>query len=257
MTMMLKRLLFSLILVSFISLPQRVFAATPSPVTTTPTSTVQTPANTKNGTPDLLINPVQGPSVTHLLATRARSSWPWYITRAAGLMAAVFLVMLILSGVGLITGYTFRLLEPLTAWATHRAIGIAFAVSGVIHVVALLFDTYVPFTVAQALVPFLSSYRPVTIAGHHLGSLYVALGILAMYAVLTMVITSYLWVDKKPHTWKFFHFLGYMVMVFVFFHALFLGTDFIAGPLRTIWIVFGVAMGLAFLYRLRLRKANR
>ncbi len=201
--------------------------------------------------PDIIVSPVKGPSVGQRLSTRAKQSWPWYITRASGLVAAVVLVVLILSGVGLITGYTFKLLEPLTAWATHRALGILFGVSVLIHGTALLFDKYVPFTIAQVLLPFASNYRPVTIAGHHLGSLYVALGIIAGYLLLAMIISSLLWIDKKPHTWKAFHFLAYLVMIFVFFHALYLGTDLAHGVFRIIWIIFGIVVAIAIIFRLR------
>ena len=178
---------------------------------------------TTSASPNIIIQPVQGPSVSKQLETRAKASWPWYITRAAGFVAAFSLVLLMLSGIGFITGKTFKFLEPLTAWATHKAVAYVFAISSVIHVVALLFDKYVPFTIIQILIPFRSNYREVSIAGHHLGSLYVALGILSLYCVLAIILTSILWIDKKPHTWKAFHFLAYLTIIFVFFHALFLG----------------------------------
>ncbi len=200
--------------------------------------------------PDILVPAVQGPSVKQRLESRAKASWPWYITRAAGFVAAFALVILILSGVGLITGYTFRILEPLTAWATHKAIAMVFGVAVIVHITALLFDKYVPFTIATALVPFASNYRNVTIAGHHLGSLYVALGIFAFYILLAIIISSLLWIDKKPYTWKAIHFLAYLVMIFVFFHALYLGTDLAHGIFRILWIIFGVAVAVAIVYRL-------
>lgn len=203
--------------------------------------------------PSILVKPVQGPSVTAQLKARAKISWPWYITRAAGFVAAFSLVLLIFSGIGFMTGATFRFLEPLTAWATHKAIAYVFAVSVMIHVGALLFDKYVPFTIAQALVPFISHYREVTIAGHHLGSLYVALGIFALYFVLAIILTSILWMDKKPRTWKLFHFLGYLTMIFVFFHALYLGTDLMHGIFRILWIILGIGIAIAIVYRVRRR----
>lgn len=200
---------------------------------------------------DLLVPPLQGPGVTTRLSTRAKSSWPWYITRASGLVAAVALVVLILSGVGLITGYSFKFLEPLTAWATHKALAMVFAISVLVHGAALLFDRYIPFTIAQVLMPFASHYRNLTISGHHFGSFYTALGIFAAYFILAMIISSLLWIDKKPHTWKALHFLSYLVMIFVFFHALYLGTDLSHGIFRVIWIIFGVAVALAIIHRVR------
>lgn len=221
------------------------------------TAPSQTSNFTATDSPDITVAPVQGPTVSKQLETRARSSWPWYITRAAGFIAAISLVLLMLSGVGFITGTTFRFLEPLTAWATHKAIAYVFGVSIIVHGVALLFDKYVPFTIAQALVPFLSHYREVTIAGHHLGSLYVALGIIAMYFVLAIILTSIIWIDKKPHTWKLFHFLTYFTMIFVFFHALYIGTDLAHGIFRTLWIILGVIVAFAIIYRLRRRTKIR
>lgn len=208
---------------------------------------------TSSDSPDILVNPEQGPSVSQQLEMRAGSSWTWYVTRAAGFVAAISLVLLMLSGIGFITGATFRFLEPLTAWATHKAIAYVFGVSVVVHGVALLFDKYVPFTLAQVLVPFVSQYRDVTIAGYHFGSLYVALGIFALYFMLAIILTSILWIDKKPHTWKLFHFLSYLTMIFVFFHALYLGTDLTHGILRALWIVLGICVAIAIMYRLRRR----
>ena len=209
---------------------------------------------TTGDAPDILVSPIQGPSLTRELTNRATTSWPWYITRAAGLLAAVSLVFLLLSGIGLITGATFRFLEPLTAWATHRAIGIVFAVSALIHILALLFDTFVPFSIAQVLFPFVSNYRAVTIWGVHLGSLYVALGIFALYGTVAIILSSLFWIDKKPHIWKLTHFLSYLVMTFVFIHALYLGTDLARGIFRTLWIISGIAVAVAIVIRIQRKR---
>ena len=242
-----KNLLTFFLLATFVL----IFGSIVSPQAKALNNTANNPFSPTNSSPDILVNPVQGPTAAQRLSARAKASWPWYITRAAGLIAAIALVALMLSGVGLITGYTFKLIEPLTAWATHRALGILFAVSVIIHVVALLFDRYVPFTIAQAMVPFISNYRSVTIGGYHLGSLYIALGIFAGYGILAIIISSLLWIDKKPHTWKFIHFLAYLIMIFVFFHALYLGTDLAHGIFRILWIGFGLIVGIAIIYRLR------
>lgn len=212
------------------------------PAFTTPAAAADNPA--------ILVPASQGPSVQDQLMTRAKSSWPWYITRGSGLVAAGALIILMLSGVGFVTGRSFSFLEPLTAWATHRALGIIFAIAIAIHGIALLFDTFIPFNISEVLLPFLSHYRTVSLFGISLGSLYVALGIIAMYLIAAMVISTYLWIDKKPRIWKAVHFMAYLVMIFVFIHALYLGTDLAEGPLRIAWIVLGIAAGLAMIVRM-------
>lgn len=181
---------------------------------------------------------------------RVETSWPWYVTRASGLVAAVSLVLLLLSGIGQITGHTYKFLDPLTSWASHRALGIAFGVSVLVHIVALLFDHFVQFSPLHLLVPWLSDYKPVTLLGVNVGSLYVAFGVIALYMVAIIIITSLLWVEKKPATWKLIHLLSYVTIALVFVHALFLGTDLAHGWLRWMWIGLNVAVLLAAFARL-------
>lgn len=199
---------------------------------------------------NISVQTTQGPSVADKFTSRAKSSWPWYVARGSGLVAAAALVLLLLSGIGQITGYTFRFLDPLTAWASHRALGISFGVAVLVHMISLLFDTFVPFNILDLLVPWLSHYKPVTIFGIHFGSLYVALGVLAFYSVLIIIVTSLVWVEKKPHIWKIIHLLSYLVLIFVFVHALYLGTDLLHGFFRWLWIFLGILTGAACMQRL-------
>ncbi len=173
---------------------------------------------------------------------RVKSSWPWYITRASGLMAAILLVILIVSGVGILTGGTFKFLEPLVAWAAHRAIGLAFGVAVLVHVFSLLFDKFVGFNFADLLVPFISNYKPVTVGGYHLGSIYMALGTIALYFVVAIIITSLVLMTKKPRPWKLVHFLSYAVLVLTFIHGMFLGTDLSKGIFRLLWVIGGILL---------------
>ncbi len=197
------------------------------------------------------VQTVPGQSLTDIILAKVESSWPWYVVRASGLVAGVSLVILMLSGIGAVTGHTFRFLEPLTAWATHRALGIVLAVSTAIHVVTLLFDQFVPFNVTQLLVPWASQYKPLIVFGINLGSVFVALGILAFYVALAVVVSSLFWIDKKQKIWKFLHIASYFVIAAVFFHALFLGTDTSGGLGRLAWVAGGGLVLLAILVRLR------
>lgn len=232
-------MLKSFFIVSFITLSLILFIAP---------SQVQAQATTF-GT-DIKVQTIQGPTIAERLGNRTKTSWSWYLTRASGLVAAGALVIMMISGIGLVTGYTFKFLEPLTAWASHRALGLVFGVAVIIHIVTLLFDRFVSFNLVQVLFPFVSDYQSTTIAGVHVGSLYVALGIMAFYGVVIIILTSLLWVEKKPHTWKLIHLLSYLVMFDIFLHALNLGTDLAHGIFRWLWILGGIAVAGAVLHRL-------
>lgn len=207
-------------------------------------------AETEGSSNSIEVSPIQGPTVARQLVGRAKTSWVWYVTRASGLVAAVSLVILILSGIGQITGHTFKFLEPLTAWASHRALGIVFSISLVAHILGVVVDKFVPFSIWQVLVPWLSDYKPVTVFGIHLGSLYIAFGVLSFYGTVLIMLTSLVWIEKKPYLWKISHLLSYLVMFFVFIHALYLGTDLVHGVLRWLWIVSGVFIVYASIARL-------
>src|SRR5665213_1214029 len=208
------------------------------------------------GSPIAAANPVALPNARSLVSleasahpsrlkqavTETKVAWPWYVTRASGLVAAFLLVLLIFFGIGLITGYTYKLMEPVSAWAVHRALGIALGVSILIHVSVLLFDKYTPFALLQVLVPFASGYKPVIIWGIHLGSLYVAFGVLAFYAAAIVIISSLVWVDKKPAVWRLLHYTGYLLALLVFLHGLYLGTDLKQGVFRALWLFGGIVI---------------
>jgi predicted ferric reductase len=184
-------------------------------------------------------------------AKRATNAWPWYVTRGSGILAALIAVVLLLSGIGLITGHTYRVFEPLKAWVFHRALGIAFGAATIVHIVILLFDKFAPFDVWDVLIPFVSDYKPVTIGGVGLGSIYVALGIIALYALVTIILTSYMWIDKKPHAWRVLHYLSYVAVIAIFFHGLFMGTDLQGGLGRILWVMGGLVVVGAFVLRLQ------
>lgn len=203
---------------------------------------------------DVIVQTIPGETVAEKITKRTKTSWPWYLSRASGLVAAVSLVILMLSGIGQVTGVTFKFLEPLTAWATHRALGIAFSVSIFLHIFSLLFDHFININILHLFIPWLSDYKPVTIFGLKLGSLYIALGVLALYGSIIVVLSSLLWVDKKPYIWKLIHLLSYAVMLMVFVHALYLGTDLMHGWLRWLWISVGLGVVIAIIHRLKRAK---
>ncbi len=182
---------------------------------------------------------------------KLEKSWSWYVSRASGLLAALLLVLLVMSGVGLLTGQTYRILEPLPAWAAHRAIGLAFVAMVAIHGFVLLFDQFVGFSLVDILVPFAADYKPVIIGGVQFGSLYLALGIVAFYAILAIVATSIWWINRKQKQWRLVHYASYFVLAAVAVHGLLLGTDLKGGVLRFLWFAAGLVLAVSIIQRIR------
>ncbi|MEO8105575.1 MAG: hypothetical protein ABI602_04555 [Candidatus Saccharibacteria bacterium] len=187
-----------------------------------------------------------------ILATTALSTaWPWYVVRASGIVALLLLGLVTLSGIGMVTGLTYRFIEPLQAWALHRAIAIALALSSLTHIGFLLLDTFAPYSLKNVLVPFSVHYEHSRLFGIGVGSLYNALGILGAYLLAIVLVSSLLVIDTKKKLWQWLHFLSYPLMVMVFFHVLFLGTDFKHGAVRLVWLVSGLILLAGLTSRLR------
>lgn len=190
-------------------------------------------------------------STTVQIATqRVETTWTWYVIRAAGLVAAGLLFLLIISGIGMVTGYTYRFFQPSVAWVVHRALALALAASVIVHVTFLLLDHYVPFNIVQVLVPFASNYKRSHLFGLSVGSLSVALGIFAMYALAIVIASSLGWINTKRGLWKKLHYLNYFILFAVFFHALYTGADFTYGIFRKFWILMGGVLLVFILVRL-------
>ena len=198
-----------------------------------------------------ILHPIAASSAVNIITQRVASSWPWYIIRASGFIAAGILILLMLSGIGQVTGLTYRFVEPITAWSIHKALAFALCISIAIHAGTLLLDHYLPFSLTQILIPFVSKYNNGTkLLGVPLGSLAVALGILAMYGIIIIVLSSLGWINSKRGTWKKLHLLSYAVAFFVFLHALYIGTDLKYGTFRTAWIILGFIVLLGVISRL-------
>ncbi len=187
----------------------------------------------------------------YLAVTALNIAWPWYVVRAAGIISVILVLLVMFSGIGMVTGLTYRYIEPLKAWTIHRALGIALVASVLVHIVFLLFDKFAPYSLADITIPFLVHYEHSKLFGLSVGSLYNAVGIIATYLLVIVLISSLTVIESRKRLWHRLHYLSYPLMTMVFFHTLFLGTDFKHGIFRIIWVALGIILLLGLLSRLR------
>jgi predicted ferric reductase len=140
---------------------------------------------------------------------------PWYVARASGLVAWLLLAGAMLWGLALSTKALGR--RPRANWLLdmHRWLGgTALALTGV-HVGALLLDQYVHFDVAAVLVPFASSWHPLT----------VAFGVPALYLLVAVELTSLARAHLSKRLWRNVHTASFPLFVAATAHGLTTGTD--------------------------------
>jgi len=142
---------------------------------------------------------------------------PWYIARSAGLVAWTLLAASVLWGLCMSTRARAFGHRPRPAWMLdlHRWLGGLATIFVGVHVLAILADSYVPFSLASVLVPFASHWRPSAVAW----------GVVGMYLLVAVELTSLARRQLPRRAWRAVHFASFPLFVAATAHAFMAGTD--------------------------------
>jgi methionine sulfoxide reductase heme-binding subunit len=170
----------------------------------------------------------------------------WLASRAAGIVTLVLLAFQIVVGLVLshpVNKSTWKLSKRLFPWHEHVWLFVLAFVGA--HVITIVLDPYAGVGLGGAFVIGLSSYRTAP----------VALGTLALYALLATGVTAR-WTKLLPAgAWLTIHRLGIVVFVMGWMHGLLAGTDSVA--LVSLYVVLGCAVGGAAAYRYWVTRQGR
>lgn len=163
----------------------------------------------------------------------------WNVLRAAGIGAYVMLFLSVCWGLVATTTPFGKLVSKPTATLAHQFMSTSgLALLGV-HLGGLLLDRYEPFTLRQLFVPMAATYRPVP----------VALGIVAMYLLVVVVVTSWLRRTIGTAWWRRTHLLAVPTFALSLAHGLLAGTD--ARRPAMWWTYVATALLVVFLVLVR------
>jgi sulfoxide reductase heme-binding subunit YedZ len=139
----------------------------------------------------------------------------WYIARAGGIVAFALLTASVVVGL-LLSGRPASKRWPKFALEdVHRFLGILTGIFIAVHALGLLVDNYLPFSIADLVVPGAAPYR----------SLATALGVVAAELLGALAITNH-YRRRIPHTlWRKAHSLNFAVWLLALAHGIFAGTD--------------------------------
>lgn len=154
----------------------------------------------------------------------------WAIMRASGLTSWFFLTLTLVWG-AIVSG---RLVGRNGArrWLLdlHPYLGSIGLATLVLHIVGAVADTYVKIDAVDAFVPFTSGWN----------AWGVGLGVLAMWLLVTVEVTSLLRRRLARRTWHGIHLASYGMAWLVTLHAAFTGTD-LKNP-AVAWAAFGLVV---------------
>jgi predicted ferric reductase len=184
-------------------------------------------------------------TVSGLFAMNSVQAW-WYVTRAAGLTSYILLWLSMVWGMAISTKILTPAVEGGYSYDFHEFLSLLGLGFVLLHVVVLVLDKYLPFSVWQILIPFVDSYRP----------LWVGLGIIGFYIFLLVTVTFYMRQTIGSKAFRSIHALSLVGYLGATLHGLFAGTDS-ALPITT-WIYAGTFLIVVFLtvYWLAMKRLN-
>jgi sulfoxide reductase heme-binding subunit YedZ len=150
-----------------------------------------------------------------MIAAAGNAKVFWYLTRGTGIVALLLLTASVVLGVLTTARWRSPRWPRFALSAVHRNLTLLTIAFVAVHVVTTVLDGYAPIRLVDALVPFVSQYRPV----------WLGLGALAFDLLLALVVTSLLRARLGYRLWRQIHWLAYASWPVALVHALGTGTD--------------------------------
>jgi methionine sulfoxide reductase heme-binding subunit len=139
----------------------------------------------------------------------------WYIDRGSGLVALMLLTTAVVLGVVSVMRVHSPRWPRFALSQLHRNLALLALAFGCVHVLTSVIDSFVPITVADALVPFAGSYKP----------LWLALGTIGADLMLALLITTALRRRIGFQAWRSVHMLSYGCWGASIVHSIGIGSD--------------------------------
>ncbi len=140
----------------------------------------------------------------------------WYLVRGTGVVALLLLTASVVIGILGSLRFASAPRWPRFAIDTlHRDISLLVILLLVVHIVTSVLDSFAPIRLIDAVIPFVSKYRP----------LWLGLGALAFDILVALVLTSLARRRLGYRTWRVVHWLAYVSWPIAVLHGLGTGSD--------------------------------
>ncbi len=139
----------------------------------------------------------------------------WYLTRSTGAVALLLLTLAVALGVLDVRRFSSPRWPRFVIDALHRNVSLLAMTFLGLHILTSVLDSFAPISIADALIPFVGSYRP----------FWLGLGALAFDLLLAVTITSLMRRRFGYGTWRAIHWLTYASWPIALLHGFGTGSD--------------------------------
>ncbi len=163
----------------------------------------------------------------------------WYVTRATGFVSWALLAVAVLWGLFITNKTLNRSTAPAWVLDLHRHLGGLAVVFVAVHVAALPLDGFTHWGWSDLLLPMSTTWHPGAIAW----------GIVGMYLLVAIELTSLLGRRFPKKWWRRVHMLSFLLYVMASIHLISAGTD--SGNVVVTWMVVTTSTLIVFLTAVR------
>lgn len=186
----------------------------------------------------LLTTTPVGAALAQTLAITEKT--PWYFTRSAGTVAYLLLASSTIWGLLLSTKLLKDHIPAALSLAMHNILSWLAVVLTSLHALALLWDSYYSYSLADLTVPFIGPYKPG----------WVGLGIIGFYLMFVTSLSFNFRKQLGQKRWRQLHYLTFGVYLLATVHGVMAGTD--SGNLGMQVLYWGSGLMVLFLTNFRL-----
>ena len=155
--------------------------------------------------------------VSHQVAKASTAASPvlWYLTRTMGVSAYIALAISVM--LGMLRTIARKSSERIS-WIVDELHQFVATLAGLLvvgHLLALKFDTFMPFSLINLLLPVNEPYMPTA----------VAFGVFGFYAMVLLLLSSWLRRRLRYSWWRGIHYVSFIAFGLVTLHGWFAGSD--------------------------------
>lgn len=166
----------------------------------------------------------------------------WYVVRASGIVGYVLLTTAVSIGLGLAGKDRSERWPRFAVEDVHRFTGTLVGLFVAIHLLSLAIDAFLPFSVADLVVPFASGYRP----------FWTAMGVVGVELLLALALTNRFRDRISYRFWRRAHYVNFAVWIAVTAHGIGSGSDSGAG-----WAILLYVSAIVLVAGLTVRRFTR
>ncbi len=139
----------------------------------------------------------------------------WYIARSAGITSFGLVTLSMWLGLGITSRIFDGFLDRPWVYIVHKLSSLLAIGFAGLHIIALLLDPYIKYSLFSLLIPGASSYRPVATAW----------GVFGLYGLAILVGSFYARNMIGYRGWRMIHYGSFALFFVLLLHGLFAGTD--------------------------------